>query len=230
MPALTQLERRFLNYQGLPADQIARVERMTVDQVLATWRRLKELGVVHATAYQPHAGPVHEQLSLDQLDRMMRGNRAPLQPANPGSAGPSTPKGAGDAHALHAGPRDESPRERAAAAATCTARADPHPVDSRRGREGRACRLAAAAGEGHGLEELTAARLGPSDGHLGCARGLPGMTPCHTPDPDGAAARACAQRQAARCSGPARPMTGRRARLGRRTAIALHRRAFVVRC
>jgi hypothetical protein len=82
MTGLSARERRFLNYQGLPAEQIARVERMTVDQVLATWSSLKGRGVVHATAYQPHAGPVQEQLSLDQLDRMMRGNRAPVEPAN----------------------------------------------------------------------------------------------------------------------------------------------------
>lgn len=81
MAALSQIERRFLNYRGMPAREIAKAEGMTVDQVLATWRQLKERGVVPSTAYA-HEGPVLEQLSLDQLDRMMRGNRAPIEPAN----------------------------------------------------------------------------------------------------------------------------------------------------
>jgi hypothetical protein len=80
MSRLSPLERRFLNYQGLPACQIARIEGITVTRVLATWRSLKDRGVVHVAA--EHAGPAHEQLSLDQIDRLMRGNRAPTEPAN----------------------------------------------------------------------------------------------------------------------------------------------------
>jgi DNA-binding CsgD family transcriptional regulator len=80
MAKLTALERRFLNYQGLPASEIARIEHLTVTRVLAIWRSLKDRGVVRVAA--EHAGPAHEQLSLDQIDRLMRGNRAPIAPAN----------------------------------------------------------------------------------------------------------------------------------------------------
>lgn len=83
MARLSALERRFVSrYQGLPAIEICKVEpSLTVDGVLAVWRKLKEQGVVRA-AYMPHPGPVQEQLSLDQIDRMMRGNRAPAEPTN----------------------------------------------------------------------------------------------------------------------------------------------------
>jgi hypothetical protein len=80
---LTARERRFLNYEGLPAKTIAIVERMTIDDVLEMWASLKDRGIVrHTIGVRPH-GPACEQLSLDQVDRMMRGNRAPAAPANP---------------------------------------------------------------------------------------------------------------------------------------------------
>lgn len=78
MARLSPLERRFLNYQGLPAREIARVERLTIDQVLAVWRSLKDRGVVRVAA--EHPGPAQEQLSFDCIDRLMRGNRAPVVP------------------------------------------------------------------------------------------------------------------------------------------------------
>ena len=83
MSRLTPLERRFLRYEGLPADVIARYERITVDRVLAIWSDLKDRGVLrHTVGVRPH-GPAVEQLSFDQLDRMMRGNRAPVAPVDP---------------------------------------------------------------------------------------------------------------------------------------------------
>lgn len=83
MTRLTQRERRFLNYQGLPAKSIAVIEKLTIDEVLEIWAQLKARGVVRHTIGARPQGPACEQLSLDQLDRMMRGNRAPVTPANP---------------------------------------------------------------------------------------------------------------------------------------------------
>jgi hypothetical protein len=81
---LTQLERQLLRYQGVPAHVVAKAERITVDRVLEVWASLKDRGVMAGGPHhQHHEGPADEQLSFDQVDRMMRGNRAPVMPANP---------------------------------------------------------------------------------------------------------------------------------------------------
>lgn len=78
---LSDLERRVLRYQGLPAREIARLERITVARVLEVWAALKDRGVIpHTPGVEPH--PAVEQLTFDQVDRMMRRNCAPKTPAN----------------------------------------------------------------------------------------------------------------------------------------------------
>lgn len=75
MSKLTQLERRFVScYQGVPAQNIASAEGITVDRVLSTWADLKQRGLVASVAT---AAAAQGQLSLDDLDHLMRANRAP---------------------------------------------------------------------------------------------------------------------------------------------------------
>jgi hypothetical protein len=78
---LTQLERQLLRYQGIPAKDVARACGCTIDQVLDGWHSLKDRGVM--AGGPAHQGRVAEQLSFTQIDRMMRGNRAPVEPVNP---------------------------------------------------------------------------------------------------------------------------------------------------
>lgn len=78
---LTQLERALLRYQGIPAKDVARACGCTLDQVMDGWAALKDRGVM--AGGPAHQGPVQGQLSFTELDRMMRGNRAPVTPADP---------------------------------------------------------------------------------------------------------------------------------------------------
>lgn len=81
MAKLTDLERRFLRYHGIPAREIARIEDISIGRVLEVWAALKDRGAIaHTTGVSQ--GPVCEQLSFDQIDRLMRGNRAPLELRN----------------------------------------------------------------------------------------------------------------------------------------------------
>ena len=74
---LTNLERRVLKYQGMPAKDVARVEHLTLDEVMEVRAQLRSRGhgpsLVEAQP-EPH---VEEQMTLGQVDRMMRDNRSP---------------------------------------------------------------------------------------------------------------------------------------------------------
>lgn len=73
---LSPLERRVLQCHGVPARHVAVAERRTVHEILEIRAMLRERGIGPISpALQ--VDPPEEQLSLDQIDRMMRDNRAP---------------------------------------------------------------------------------------------------------------------------------------------------------
>lgn len=69
---LDQLERRMLRYHGMPARDVARVERIPVERVLRIWEDLRARGALPALA---SAELEPEQLSLGELDELMTSNR-----------------------------------------------------------------------------------------------------------------------------------------------------------
>ena len=77
---LTYRERRLLRYHGMPAKDVARVERMTVHEVLEIRAQLRERGLTPTTPGLDQGVYEHvdeTQMSMGDLDSMMRDNRAP---------------------------------------------------------------------------------------------------------------------------------------------------------
>jgi hypothetical protein len=78
MSRLTYLERRIMRYHGMPARDVARVEKLTVHEVLEVRAQLRERGHVPTTpGLDQGVYEQPQQLSLDQVDQLMRDNRAP---------------------------------------------------------------------------------------------------------------------------------------------------------
>jgi hypothetical protein len=77
---MTYLERRVLRYHGMPARDVARVEKLTVHEVLEVRAQLRSRGLTPTTpgldvgVYEQEQ---QEQLSLGDVDQLMRDNRAP---------------------------------------------------------------------------------------------------------------------------------------------------------
>ena len=78
---LSHLERRLLRYQGMPARDVARVERLPIERVLAIWHDLRLRGALPALPGPDRPGEA--QLSLEALDQLMTSNRAPRAPEAP---------------------------------------------------------------------------------------------------------------------------------------------------
>lgn len=71
---LTDRERRLLRYHGMPAADVARVEHLTVEQVMEIRATLSRRGVTPAP---PGAEPDGTQLTMGDVEQLMRDNRAP---------------------------------------------------------------------------------------------------------------------------------------------------------
>lgn len=74
---LTPLQRRMLRYDGVPARDVAVLERITVARVLEVRTGLQLRGLLAARPGTEAAAHEHEQqLTFEEMDREMRGNRA----------------------------------------------------------------------------------------------------------------------------------------------------------
>ena len=79
MSKLTQLERRMLGYDGVPAPDVARLERIPVDRVIRMRTALRARGLMPArpgSAAEASAPSARGQQTFEDLDREMRANRA----------------------------------------------------------------------------------------------------------------------------------------------------------
>lgn len=75
---LTYLERRVLRYHGMPAKDVARVEKLSVHEVLEVRAQLRSRGHTPTTpGLDVGAYEREQQLSLTEIDQMMRSNQAP---------------------------------------------------------------------------------------------------------------------------------------------------------
>lgn len=78
MSRLSHLERTVLGYHGQPAHIVAKVTRLSIEQVIEVRSDLRSRGHVPALpGLEQH--PDEEQLSFDQVDHMMRANGAPRE-------------------------------------------------------------------------------------------------------------------------------------------------------
>lgn len=76
MRKLTHLERRVLRYHGQPANTVAVAERLELEVVLEVRMQLRARGHVPAL---PGVEQEPTQLAFDDVDHLMRSNRAPQE-------------------------------------------------------------------------------------------------------------------------------------------------------